>query len=215
MRWTVVIAFILSERGRDFFFTSGRRSPWPSHPTSPESFGFLDFDHYSTRNQHQTNERVNANTSRRFKKATTARGGNVARGGRQRHCRLIEKLLNRDSKHLNPKEEHGEEEKKMVNSPTRRKRAQINPRAPPMINRYLLGFRPPMLEFTWLSLGFRWKTGRGEPRLPFYSFTSSISVRKSKLRDSIRLEGARLRLGYDRRKGTRLPGGPHPSATGR
>jgi hypothetical protein len=44
-----------------------------------------------------------------------------------------------------------------------------------------------MLGFTWLGSVFRWKTGRGEPRLPFYSFKSSFLVRKSKIRDSIRL----------------------------
>jgi hypothetical protein len=34
------------------------------------------------------------------------------------------KLQSRDSKHKNSKEEHGEGEKKMANSPKRRKRAQ-------------------------------------------------------------------------------------------
>jgi hypothetical protein len=70
----------------------------------------------------------------------------------------------------------------MANSPTQRKRAQTNPRAPPTINGKSLGFRPPMLEITWLSLGFRWKMGREEPRLPFYSIKLSFSGRISWIR---------------------------------
>jgi hypothetical protein len=48
---------------------------------SPESFGFPVPDHYSTRNQHQSNEKVNANTSTQFRKTTTDRRWDAAREG--------------------------------------------------------------------------------------------------------------------------------------
>jgi hypothetical protein len=52
-----------------------------SPQNSPESFGFPIPDHYSTRNQHQSNEKVNANTSMRFRKTTTDQRWDVAREG--------------------------------------------------------------------------------------------------------------------------------------
>jgi hypothetical protein len=48
---------------------------------SPESSGFPVSDHQSTRNQHQSNEKGNANTSTLFRKATTVRGHDAAREG--------------------------------------------------------------------------------------------------------------------------------------
>jgi hypothetical protein len=69
------------------------------------------------------------------------------------------KLRSRDTKHKNSKEEHGEGEKEMANSPKRRKRAQTNPQAPTTSNRTFLGFQAPRLDFTWLGLVFRWKKG--------------------------------------------------------
>jgi hypothetical protein len=48
---------------------------------SPESSGFPVSDHQSTRNQHQSNKKVNANTSTRFRKTTTVRGWDAAREG--------------------------------------------------------------------------------------------------------------------------------------
>jgi hypothetical protein len=48
---------------------------------SSESFGFPVPNHYSIRNQHQSNEKINANTSTRFRKTTTDRGWNAAREG--------------------------------------------------------------------------------------------------------------------------------------
>jgi hypothetical protein len=48
---------------------------------SPESFGFPVPDHYSTRNQHQSNEKINANTSTWFRKTMTDRGWDAAREG--------------------------------------------------------------------------------------------------------------------------------------
>jgi hypothetical protein len=48
---------------------------------SPKSFGFPVPDHYSTRNQHQSNEKINVNTSTQFRKTTTDRGWDAAREG--------------------------------------------------------------------------------------------------------------------------------------
>jgi hypothetical protein len=48
---------------------------------SLESFGFPVSDHELTRNQHQSNEKVNANTSMRFRKTTTDRRRDAAREG--------------------------------------------------------------------------------------------------------------------------------------
>jgi hypothetical protein len=60
------------------FSSAGRWPPWLAPNGSPESFGFPIPDHYSTRNQHQSNEKVNANTSTRFRKTTTDRGRDAA-----------------------------------------------------------------------------------------------------------------------------------------
>jgi hypothetical protein len=48
---------------------------------SPESFGFTVFDHYSSRNRHQSVEKVNANASTLVRKAITDRGRDAAREG--------------------------------------------------------------------------------------------------------------------------------------
>jgi hypothetical protein len=48
---------------------------------SPECFGSTIVDHQSTRNQHQSNEKDNANTSTRFRKTTTDRRRVAAREG--------------------------------------------------------------------------------------------------------------------------------------
>jgi aldehyde:ferredoxin oxidoreductase len=48
---------------------------------SPESSGSTVSDHQTTRNQHQTVEKGNANTSTLFRKATTVRGQDAAREG--------------------------------------------------------------------------------------------------------------------------------------
>jgi hypothetical protein len=117
----------------------------------------------------------------RFRSAMTTRGENAARGGRRRHCRLTEKLPTRDSKHHNPKEEHGEEEKEIANSPKRRKRAQTNPQAPTTSNRTFLGFQAPRLDFTWLGSVFRWKKGWGGSRRRSYSTKTPYSVRRSQI----------------------------------
>jgi hypothetical protein len=57
-------------------------------------------------------------------------------GRRRRHYRPTGASQTRDSKHYKPKEEHGEGEKEMANSPKRRRRAQFNPQAPTTSNRY-------------------------------------------------------------------------------
>jgi hypothetical protein len=48
---------------------------------SPESFGSPYSDLVSPRIQHQSREEVTANLSKRFKKATTAQGESMSRGG--------------------------------------------------------------------------------------------------------------------------------------
>jgi aldehyde:ferredoxin oxidoreductase len=48
---------------------------------SPESFGSTVSDQQSTRNQHQTVEKVKVNASTRFRKAITDRGRDAAREG--------------------------------------------------------------------------------------------------------------------------------------
>jgi hypothetical protein len=48
---------------------------------SPESSGFAVLDHQMTRNRHQSNAELNANTSTRFRRATTDRGWNAAWDG--------------------------------------------------------------------------------------------------------------------------------------
>jgi hypothetical protein len=47
----------------------------------PENFGSTVSDHQSTRNKHQTVEKVNVNASTRFRKAITDRGRDAAREG--------------------------------------------------------------------------------------------------------------------------------------
>jgi hypothetical protein len=48
---------------------------------SPENLGSTVSDHQSTRNQHQSVEKVNANASMRFRKAITDQGRDAAQEG--------------------------------------------------------------------------------------------------------------------------------------
>jgi hypothetical protein len=130
------------------FSSADRWPPWPAPNGSLESIGFPIPDHYSTRNQHQSNEKVNANTSTWFRKTTMDRGRDAAREGSDAIAGSLELLKLTILKHYKPKEEHGEGEKEMANSPKRRRKAQLNPQAPMTSNRYFYGFQPPTLSFT-------------------------------------------------------------------
>jgi hypothetical protein len=55
-------------------------------------------------------------------------------GRQRRHCQLTGAPQIHDLKHHKPKEEHGEGEKEMANSPKQRRKAQFNPQAPTTSN---------------------------------------------------------------------------------
>jgi hypothetical protein len=150
------LPFILNftEKRSAIFSKSGRRPPWPATQGSPESTGFPVSGHRFPRNQLQSNEELNANPSMRYKLATVDWTRHATRGGRWRHCRLVGDLQKRDSKPLHSKEKHGKVEKKIADSPTRRTRPQIHPRAPPISDRNLQLPPIPRARFHVVGLKF-------------------------------------------------------------
>jgi hypothetical protein len=129
---------------------------------SSESSGFPVSDHQSTRNQHQSNEKVNANTSTRFRKTTTVRGWDAAREGSGAIAGSLEFLKLAIQSITNLKKSMGRErrrwqthqnKKEGLNSTRKhRRRATAIPR----------------LEFTRFGSDFRWKKGRGNTWLHIY-----------------------------------------------
>jgi hypothetical protein len=69
------------ERGRGHLLQRRQVAAMAGPQNSSESFGFPVPNHYSTHNQHQSNEKINANTSTQFRKTMTDRGWNAAREG--------------------------------------------------------------------------------------------------------------------------------------
>jgi hypothetical protein len=126
------------ERGRGHLLQHRPVAAMAGPQNSLESFGFPVPDHYSTRNQHQSNEKINANTSTRFRKTTMDRGWDAAREGGGAIAGSLELPKFTIQSTTNLKKSMGRErrrwrthqnEEEMLNSTCKpRRRATANPR---------------------------------------------------------------------------------------
>jgi hypothetical protein len=109
-----------------------------SPQNSPENFGSTVSDHQSTRNQHQTIEKVNVNASTWFRTAITDRGRDAAQEGGGAIAGSLEllKLTIQSTTNLKKSMErvrrrwrtHQNEEERLNSTRKPRRRATANPR---------------------------------------------------------------------------------------
>jgi hypothetical protein len=87
---------------------------------SPVNLGSTVSDPQSTRNQHQSVEKINPTSSTRFMNSTMSRGESAAREGTAAPLPTDGELQKFTSKPLQPKEKHKKIEETSADSPTRR-----------------------------------------------------------------------------------------------
>jgi hypothetical protein len=171
-----------------------------SPQNSLESFGFPVPDHYSIRNQHQSNEKINANTSTRFRKTTMDRGWDVAResGGAIAGSLELLKLAIQSTTNLEKSmgrerrgwRTHQNEEERLNSTRKPRRRATANPRVSNLLRSVSRD----------LAQNLDGKRDEGERGYTFIDPNVTIKDRNPGFLCGFGCGGVRLRLGHDVRK---------------